>query len=352
MPNASVSTTVSKWLGLALISTKGTKWALADQIVVSGSNFLSSILLARILGINDFGQYTLAWTIVLFLQSLQYSSIGMMVLSIGPKHGADQAPTFFGAMFVHQVIFALISSVLVVVGGYTAAMIFPEWQLDVFALPIAAAVISSQTQDFLRRYFFSVGRAEVSFTIDTIRYVGQIVLIIAMIKWLPANSIVGLWLVAGAAAIASFAAMPFVPALKYSLSETIAAGLRGWHFSKWLLASTLLTAAANNLFSFAAAILLGPAMVGAMKASQNVVGVAHLVVEAAANIIPPCASRELVSGGRGALFAYLKRVTVRGTVVMVCIVGDICCWLEVLAEFVFWTSIRVLFELSGMVRRD
>ena len=36
-------------------------WALADQTMVSGVNFLTGILLARYLGVEEFGRFTLAW---------------------------------------------------------------------------------------------------------------------------------------------------------------------------------------------------------------------------------------------------------------------------------------------------
>ena len=36
-------------------------WALADQGVVSGINFLTGIMLARFLGLEEFGRFTLAW---------------------------------------------------------------------------------------------------------------------------------------------------------------------------------------------------------------------------------------------------------------------------------------------------
>src|ERR1700677_2281945 len=76
------------------------KWALADQVIVSGSNFLSNILLARILGIEEFGRYVLAWTIVLFVQGLQCSTVSSAMLSIGPKLDAEEARSYFGAIFV------------------------------------------------------------------------------------------------------------------------------------------------------------------------------------------------------------------------------------------------------------
>ncbi len=45
-------------------------WALADQVMVSGVNFLTGILLARGLGIEEFGRFTLAWMVVLFVAGM------------------------------------------------------------------------------------------------------------------------------------------------------------------------------------------------------------------------------------------------------------------------------------------
>ena len=142
---------------------RSVRWALADQAVVSGSNFLSNILLARILGIEEFGRYVLAWTIVLFVQNILSATISSTMLSIGPKQDAEAAPMFFGSMFILQAIFVFVGAALTLMGALVAAYIFPSLGLGVIAVPLTVAVICWQTQDFLRRYFFSIGRAEVSF---------------------------------------------------------------------------------------------------------------------------------------------------------------------------------------------
>jgi O-antigen/teichoic acid export membrane protein len=289
------------------------KWVLADQIVVSGSNFLSNILLARILGIEEFGRYVLAWTIVLFVQNLQFSTIGSTMLSIGPKQDAEAARSFFGSMFALQAIFCVVSAALILAGTHVGAAAFPALRLDTIALPLAAAVVCAQAQDFLRRYFFSIGRLEVSFSIDAIRYIGQNIAILGLITWFPANSGAALWLVSAAAAAGSLATLPYIPSLKYSFRSIRSAGLHGWHFSKWLVGSTILGFVFANLFVFAAGILLGAAAVGGMRAAFALVSVANIVIEACMNIIPVSASRQLMSRGRAALIAYLKRVTVYGT---------------------------------------
>ena len=60
-------------------------WALTDQAMVSGVNFLTGIVLARYLGIEEFGRFTLAWMAVLLVNSLQSGLIVQPMMSIGPK---------------------------------------------------------------------------------------------------------------------------------------------------------------------------------------------------------------------------------------------------------------------------
>ena len=43
--------------------------SIADQVVVSASNFLTVVLLARALGPREFGVFSIAWLIVLFFAS-------------------------------------------------------------------------------------------------------------------------------------------------------------------------------------------------------------------------------------------------------------------------------------------
>ncbi|MCG8391989.1 MAG: hypothetical protein MI745_02810, partial [Pseudomonadales bacterium] len=84
-------------------------WALMDQGVISGVNFLSGILLARFLGIVEFGIFTIAWLVIEFLQSMQHSLIVAPMMSIAPKYSAEERPAYMGAVIVHQVCFSVLA---------------------------------------------------------------------------------------------------------------------------------------------------------------------------------------------------------------------------------------------------
>ena len=64
-------------------------WALLDQTMVSGINFLTGILLARYLGIEEFGRFTLAWMSVQVVNSIQHALNNFSMKSIGPKQNVN-----------------------------------------------------------------------------------------------------------------------------------------------------------------------------------------------------------------------------------------------------------------------
>ena len=118
-------------------------------------NFLAGILVARYLGIEEFGRYTLAWMVVLFVNSIQHAAINSPMMSIGPKQAEDDAPAYYGAVIFQQLVFGISAFALVWAGVSLSAVLFPEWQVAGLALPLACVTIALQFQDFLRRCFFT-----------------------------------------------------------------------------------------------------------------------------------------------------------------------------------------------------
>ena len=54
-----------------------------DQILVSGSNFLTGIILVRGLGLVSFGKFTVAYVILLLANSIQLSFISSPMITLG-----------------------------------------------------------------------------------------------------------------------------------------------------------------------------------------------------------------------------------------------------------------------------
>jgi O-antigen/teichoic acid export membrane protein len=299
-------------------------WALADQAMVSGCNFLSNILTARLLGVDEFGVYVLAWLFVLFVQTIQNSAISNAMQSIGPKYDPPTDSVYYTSMFFQQALFGVATVALTWIAVKIAVFADSNWRLDAIALALAAAMFCCQTQDFCRRYLFSIGRTVPAFAFDAVRYVGQIFILLVMLYGRdikPTSVAAVLWVSAGTAGVTSVLVIPFLPRFVWSGGTVRSIVVHNWHFSKWLIGSAILLWTIGNLFFVATGILLGTAAVGALRASQSLVGITNILTLGFENVIPRQASQRFVSGGRRDLAAYLKRVALFGGLVTAALAG-------------------------------
>jgi len=289
-------------------------WVLADQTMVSGVNFITGLLLARYLGIEEFGRFVLAWMSVLFVNSIHHAAINSPMMSIGPKQPKEEAPAYYGAIIVQQVVFSCVAFLLLFGGIRLSGLVFPEWGTENLALPLATAAFAIQSQDFLRRYFFTQGRGAAAFANDAIRYLGQIAFLICLFMFFQEtlSTVRVLWIIAGMAMVSVGYGAFFVERIEFNTNTLGTITRRHWNFSKWLTASALMQWTTGNLFIIAAGALLGTAAVGALKAAQNIMGITNILFQGLENIVPSRAASRLHQGGTQAMSEYLWRVTALG----------------------------------------
>lgn len=307
-------------------------WALADQGVISGVNFLTGILLARHLGLEEFGRFTLAWMAIIFVNLFQHAAVIAPMMSIGPKQSKDGEADYYGAVVVHQLVIGLVVFALVWIGALVTASIAPSWRIDGLALPLACTAIAFQFQDFLRRYFFTLGRGRAAFLADAVRYLGQLVILLWLFGTTQLDSAGALWVIAALAALSALLSLPAVrlPVLRIAAFASVTR--RHWHFSRWLMATALVQWTSGQLFFVIAGAMLGAAAVGAMRAAQNLMGLLHILFFGLENVMPTSAARYFHHGGWPALNAYLLRVIIYGE----CVTAAVAIAIAAAPEF--WLS--------------
>jgi O-antigen/teichoic acid export membrane protein len=287
-------------------------WSLSDQVVVSGSSFVTSVLVARNLGIEQFGIFALAWMAVLFAQSLQLASIAQPMLSIGPKLGRQEQPNYYATMLAQQLVFGLIAAAIAALIAIGAALFFgaDSWSL---ALALPVVVFATQFQDFARRYNFSLRRSDIVFRSDVVRHGLQLGLL-AGLFWagvaLTLDQV--LYVIALAAAVGSLVTWRALPRLTLPLRDFAVILTRQVAFAKWLVGSALLQWTTGNFFVLVAGAMLGPVAVGALKAGQDLIGTTHLFFQAADNFVTPRAARAYETGGSPEMWTFLRKVGLVG----------------------------------------
>ena len=165
--------------------------------MVSGTNFITGIVLARYLGLDEFGIFALAWIAVLLLSNLQLAFVISPMMSIGPKQADQEAPAYYGAALINQLFFSGISFLLLFFGATVSGVLFPQWQIQHIAFPLALVAFSIQMQDFMRRYFFTNSRPRYAFANDAISYLGQLAILVWLFKNASLKSEDAIWIIDG-----------------------------------------------------------------------------------------------------------------------------------------------------------
>jgi len=280
---------------------------LFDQAVVSGSNFITGIILIRSLGLIEFGRFTVAYAILLLANSVQLSFISSPMITLGSLcTTSEERRHFVRGIFGVQMIFCAMASILAVAGTAIYLGVRHHAESTGFFLPFVFAVIAFLMQDWLRRYYFTMGKAAASLWNDLISYLGQVVVLCFLwgMRGLSLNT--ALWSIAITSG-AAFAAGAVIERLGCTRSETTEAWRRSHAISIDL-------GIANQLqwLVYQGAMLIGAGVAGAqaaggVRATQNIVGPVNVAYQAMENIVPVRAAEEMKRGGMARVSAFLFR---------------------------------------------
>lgn len=280
-------------------------WALLDQAMISGANFVLGLLLVRYIGLASFGEYVLVWMIVQFCMSIQNALIISPMFSIAPQVERHDRAKYYSVTMALQILLAGALAILPVLYiAFVPTRFLPIWLSTQTALLLSVCIFVFQIQDYCRRQFCSTGQYRLAFFVDLLAYGIQLLLIVVVIRILPLLSSVLIAFIISMA-ISSIIAIRYLDYQRPSFSEVIQGGSRHWISAKWLLGSACLQWVTGNYFLVTAGAVMGPVVVGAIRAAQNLVGLSHILFQAFENIVPKEASRKYHQLGKSALNRYM-----------------------------------------------
>jgi O-antigen/teichoic acid export membrane protein len=283
---------------LRLASQRTRNLAFFDQVLASGSNFLTGILLARTFGIVEYGRFTLAWLFVEFIGSLQTAAIIQPMLNIGPKQSEADHDLYYDAVLAQQALACMVFGPVALVIVMLAGWLLSDPEFGRLALPLCAAIIAYQLQCFFRRYFFARDRPVAGIVNDGLRFTVQIAATAALaVAWPGSTAPVGLWIMAAGCAVSAIQGVIYFGRPRWNSAVFVGVSVRHWEFSKWLLPSALMYWMTSQGFLLMSGFVLGAAATGGLKAAFTIIGVVYILLLALDNFAPVQASRALHVGG-------------------------------------------------------
>jgi O-antigen/teichoic acid export membrane protein len=286
--------------------------ALADQAVVSGASFLTTVVIARWTPPSELGVYSLGISLVVSWLGIQESLIALpyTVYRHRPLFGpAEHA----GSSLIHSWLLSALAIVVMAVialglsaGSAGRELVAPIWAL-VGLVPFALL------REFCRRFAFAHLHMAESLMLDTA--VGAMQLAgVGVLAWTGRLSATTAFAAIGVACgLASvmwlYLAREHFVMRGDQLRETM---LQSWSLGKWLFANELTLLLQGNVTYWLLAWVAGTAATGVYAACMSVALFANPLLMGLGNILAPSAASALTEGGG----AQLRRQAIRDSLLL------------------------------------
>lgn len=287
--------------------------ALADQVLISGSNFAANIVLVRALGLHEYGKYAIAFMLLLYVNAVQMSFVGSPMLSLAPLLEPAEKRRFMDGMYAVQLL-ASVAALLVVAGGGLIASVFTTYYSVPCVLGFAFSVGTFQLQDWLRRYYFVYGKPKFTLLSDFLSYFVQLLIFVALWR-LHKLTLFTTFMIMGATSLAGFAVGPVTDHLSPAVEHLREAWKRCRTMSRDLLVANQV-----RWFGVQGVLLIGTGIIGTvgaggLRATISLSGPMNLVLAAIENVMPIRMAEQLKKSGAAGAFLLTQKMILAGAVI-------------------------------------
>jgi len=291
-------------------------FAAFDQAAVSGLNFITSILLARLMLPSEYGYYVLGFTTLTIFVGLQDAAIFKPLCILG----APLARKPWHNLYLNALGLEFISSFFVII-----LLIIPILKMIGKSIDINFIILFSFTCFFfvLREYFRRALIARIkfkkAFINDFLSNILKIFLIIVFysLKKLNIYTVFGIFLVSclfgtmlGYFQIGIFT-IKFFKFDKKIISEI-------WNYGKWTLADWGPFMVSSHLYIYVVAIIWGIKLTAALGACKSLIGPIITFMIAITNYASPYATKYYWQGDKKKFILFLKKLFFMGLPFVLC----------------------------------
>jgi O-antigen/teichoic acid export membrane protein len=279
-------------------------WGFTDQALISATNFITMVLLARSLSPTEFGYFTLVYLGIMFAGSMQSSLVTIPHNVLGANLHGENYAQYTTSTAAGQLLFALGSGLLVLAGAGIAR--FAGSDLSGLLLGLVPAMVAWLLQEFVRRVLYTERRLGAAFTNDIISYGGQMFVIAVLWHLGLLTASVALYVLATTSLLATALG---IWQIRHSLTREIQPTfiLENWRYGKWIAGAEFVgTWVSLQLYVYIAAVIVGPAAAATLNAASILFGPLRILMLSLNTILPIQFARTVDADGTWAFGPQLK----------------------------------------------
>ncbi|MAT14791.1 MAG: hypothetical protein CMJ46_05915 [Planctomyces sp.] len=288
--------------------------SLFDQGLVSGTNFLTMVIIGRACLAEELGVFHLLMTVILMSFMFQDALTSAPYRIYLQKKEENERKTYAGSLFVHQ-LFVCAIVLAILTGLYLASMcgLLLE-SIQAPLLPLFVLTPFILTREFLRRVSFAHLQFEMAILIDALVTGLQLVTLFLLAR-LDVLTVTNAYVVIGCACLVAVGLWFFLSPVErtYDWHRVLIDWRDNWSFARWSVGSLMIANLPGVLLlPWMLALKEGEQSIGILAACFTIIGVANVFLNGVENLIGPRSAHALHQGGK----AELKHVISRATLFM------------------------------------
>ena len=293
-------------------SSQESIWALATQIVASGANFLTSVLLVRSIGLTEFGRFSICFLLVIIVRNFQVAALLTPMSTVGPKLSPCRQPAYRAFILANALAFGIGASLVLLLGSLLTGKLLTLGWLTALAPALAFANFTGFMAEFYRRHCFNRRNKFAAMIVEVTRYTIQVAVILILVYLMPAwlSAFSALLALAFGGMVASIYGALHFGSKRWNRLLALTFWSRHWRLVKWLTPSVIFTTINGPGCIFFASFFFNEAMVGGLRAMQSISNILQTPINGMQNVAVTAASKKMHNHGANALRAYLIELLV------------------------------------------
>lgn len=282
--------------------------AVADQIVVSGTNFLTTVLVGRVCGADELGLFAIGFSVIVIVATAMRSLLVTPFSVFVHRVDAQRQRQMRGATLVLALMFlAGIVTVLVVGNVIWAMRGLGSTQQFGFSLAVCVATACWTLREFARQLSFADLRFARSLAIDSVAALIQLCVVGALIVSGKLSATTAMYACGFATAIMATGWF-WANSREFDFSAPWRADWKQtWDFGRWGALSQTSHVIQSYVVSWIVALAGGLTAAGVYAAAWSIVQLASPFVQGAGNAMGPVLAKKLADDG----LSQLKRLVIR-----------------------------------------
>lgn len=282
--------------------------ALADQVVVSGSRFATTIIVGRVCGPETLGNYTLAFTLLILVLGIQESLITVPYMIYGNRRSGEARAGLAGSVLIHSWMLGILTilCLFAAAGGVAVSGRLPG--LASVLLTMASVCPFILLQEFCRRMALAHLRTQAAFAVDALTASIQLGGLAALV-WMGRLSASSAFAALGAAtAVAAGSWLWAVRSeFRFERARVLPELRRHWSFGRWVFGGSTISILYAFSVYWIVALVLGTKAAGLFAACQAVIMLSNPFLLGVSNVLGPWSAQAFARGGRREVRQVMER---------------------------------------------